>query len=49
MGEAYALNQRLHGLVSEEDLRKLRRKFDEDEDEDKQEPKPRKQRQKLIK
>ncbi|KAB2077899.1 hypothetical protein ERO13_A06G119300v2 [Gossypium hirsutum] len=47
MGEAYALNQRLKGLVSEEDLRKLRRKFDEDED--KQEPKPRRQRQKLIK
>ncbi|MFQ6643387.1 hypothetical protein Gotur_018388 [Gossypium turneri] len=47
MGQAYALNQRLNGRVSEEDLRKLRRKFDEDED--KQEPKPRRQRQKLIK
>ncbi|GMI86119.1 UV REPAIR DEFECTIVE 3 [Hibiscus trionum] len=47
MGEAYALNQRLNGVVSEEDLRKLRRKSDEVDEE--QEPKPRRLRQKLIK
>ncbi|XWS11845.1 hypothetical protein CRYUN_Cryun37aG0036000 [Craigia yunnanensis] len=45
MGEAYALNQKLKGLVSEEDLKNLRRKLDEDED---QEAKPKSQRQKLI-
>lgn len=31
MAEAYALNQKLTGLVSEEDLRNLRRKLEEDE------------------
>ncbi|XVF24850.1 hypothetical protein REPUB_Repub13aG0163300 [Reevesia pubescens] len=45
MGEAFSLNQKLNGIVSEEDLKKLRRNLDEDED---QEPKPRRQRQKLI-
>ena len=44
MGEAYALNQKLDGLVSEEDLKSLRRKLDEDGE---QEPQPKKQRQKL--
>ncbi|GLT71697.1 hypothetical protein SLA2020_436960 [Shorea laevis] len=45
MGEAYALNQKLNRLVSEEDLRNLRRKLEEDED---QESNPiRSQRQKL--
>lgn len=49
MGEAYALNQKSKGIVSEEDLNNLRRKLDEDEDEDQeQEAKPRRQRQKLI-
>ena len=38
MEEAYALNQKLKGLVSEEDLNNLRRKLEEDED---QEAKPR--------
>ncbi|KAK8514322.1 hypothetical protein V6N13_063216 [Hibiscus sabdariffa] len=46
MGEAYALNQRLNGVVSEEEMRKLRRKFDEGDEE--QEPKPRRLRQKLT-
>nr|KYP54012.1 Cryptochrome-1 [Cajanus cajan] len=31
MGEAYALNKELNGLVSEDDLKKLRRKLDESE------------------
>ncbi|XP_022714867.1 (6-4)DNA photolyase isoform X5 [Durio zibethinus] len=47
MREAYALNQKLKGLVSEEDLKKLGSKLDEDEDEG-QEPNPRRKRQKLI-
>ncbi|XP_039053802.1 (6-4)DNA photolyase isoform X3 [Hibiscus syriacus] len=46
MGEAYAVNQRLNGAVSEEDLRNLRRKFAEGDEE--QQPKPRRLRQKLI-
>ncbi|GAB2269470.1 (6-4)DNA photolyase [Dionaea muscipula] len=32
LGEAYALNKKLNGLVSEEDLRNLRRKLEEDQD-----------------
>lgn len=31
MGEAYALNKELNGLVSEDDLKNLRRKLDESE------------------
>lgn len=31
MGEAYALNKALNGLVSEDDLKNLRRKLDESE------------------
>ncbi|XVF74688.1 hypothetical protein PTKIN_Ptkin13bG0131800 [Pterospermum kingtungense] len=42
MGEAYALNQKSKGIVSEEDLNNLRRKLDEDED---REANPRRQRQ----
>lgn len=30
MGEAYALNQRLNGSVSDQDLKNLRRKLEED-------------------
>lgn len=33
MGEAYALNKELNGLVSEDDLKNLRRKLDEGEEE----------------
>ncbi|OMP00142.1 (6-4)DNA photolyase-like protein [Corchorus olitorius] len=46
MGEAYALNQKLKGLVSEEDLKSLRRKLDEDEG---QETNPKRQKQKQVK
>ncbi|KAJ8773587.1 hypothetical protein K2173_005833 [Erythroxylum novogranatense] len=45
LAEAYALNKRLNGNVSDEDLRNLRRKLDEGQE---QEPKIRRQRQKLI-
>lgn len=34
MGEAYALNKELNGLVSEDDLKNLRRKLDESEGQD---------------
>lgn len=43
MGEAYALNQKLNGLVSEQDLHSLRRKLDEDQSHD--ETKAKRQRQ----
>ncbi|KAH7547361.1 hypothetical protein FEM48_Zijuj01G0301600 [Ziziphus jujuba var. spinosa] len=46
MGEAYALNQKLNGLVSEQDLHSLRRKLDEDQNHD--DTKAKRQRQKLI-
>ncbi|XP_027344568.1 (6-4)DNA photolyase isoform X2 [Abrus precatorius] len=45
MGEAYALNKELNGLVSEEDLKKLRRKLDEGEE---QQGKAKRSRQLLI-
>lgn len=45
MAEAYALNKELNGLVSEEDLKNLRRKLDEGQD---QEAKSKKFRQQLI-
>ncbi|PIA65488.1 hypothetical protein AQUCO_00100768v1 [Aquilegia coerulea] len=45
MGEAYELNRRMNGLVREEDLKGLRRKFEEDQD---QSLKSRSQKQKLI-
>lgn len=34
MGEAYALNQRVNGMVSEHDLKNLRRKFEENQTEE---------------
>lgn len=45
MGEAYALNKALNGLVSEDDLKNLRRKLDESEV---QETKAKRSRQLLI-
>ncbi|RDX85811.1 (6-4)DNA photolyase [Mucuna pruriens] len=45
MGEAYALNKELNGLVSEDDLKKLRRKLDESEG---QEPGAKRHKQQLI-
>ncbi|OWM81818.1 hypothetical protein CDL15_Pgr007856 [Punica granatum] len=45
MGEAYALNQRLNGSVSEQDLKNLRRKLEEDRTE---EVNPRTMKQKRI-
>ncbi|CAJ2656237.1 unnamed protein product [Trifolium pratense] len=45
MGEAYALNKTLNGLVSEDDLKNLRRKLDEGED---QRTKAKRSRQLLI-
>ncbi|KAK7836612.1 kinesin-like protein kin-7c [Quercus suber] len=36
MAEAYSLNQKLNGKVSEEDLKKLRRKLEEDSEDTKQ-------------
>lgn len=45
MAEAYALNQKLNGVVWEEDLRDLRRKMEENP---KQEAKTKRMRQKLI-
>ncbi|KAA8541877.1 hypothetical protein F0562_023029 [Nyssa sinensis] len=45
LAEAYELNKKLNGLVSDEDLRKLRRKFEEDQSE---ESKSKRQKQKLI-
>lgn len=45
MGEAYALNKALNGLVSEDDLKNLRRKLDESEE---QGTKAKKSRQLLI-
>ncbi|XP_044495187.1 (6-4)DNA photolyase isoform X1 [Mangifera indica] len=43
LGEAYALNQKLNGQVSEEDLKNLRRKLEEDKEQE-----SRRQRQKLT-
>ncbi|BAT98552.1 hypothetical protein VIGAN_09221300 [Vigna angularis var. angularis] len=45
MGEAYALNKELNGLVGEDDLKNLRRKLDESE---RQEPEGKRYKQKLI-
>jgi len=45
MGEAYALNKALNGLVSEDDLKNLRRKLDEGEE---QGTKSKRSRQLLI-
>ncbi|XP_074275944.1 (6-4)DNA photolyase [Silene latifolia] len=45
LGEAYALNRNKNGVVSEEDLRSLRRKLEEGVN---QEPGPRRLKQKLI-
>ncbi|KAK6284633.1 hypothetical protein POUND7_003585 [Theobroma cacao] len=45
MGEAYALNKKLNGVVSEDDVKSLRRRLDEDGG---QEARGRRQRQKLI-
>lgn len=45
MGEAYALNKELNGLISEDDLRNLRRKLDEGEEQD---AKAKRSRQQLI-
>ncbi|KAF5175561.1 (6-4)DNA photolyase [Thalictrum thalictroides] len=45
MGEAYELNRRMNGLVREEDLKGLRRKFEEDQG---QSQKSRSLKQKLI-
>lgn len=45
MGEAYALNKALNGLVSDDDLKNLRRKLDEGEV---QETKAKRSRQLLI-
>ncbi|KAF7843292.1 (6-4)DNA photolyase [Senna tora] len=48
MGEAYALNKELNGLVSEEDLKNLRRKLDKDQEQE-EAAKPKKRfRQQLI-
>ncbi|KAI5594076.1 hypothetical protein BDE02_03G052700 [Populus trichocarpa] len=44
LAEAYALNKKLNGQLSQEDLDNLRRKLEQDED---QEPKIRRQRQKV--
>ena len=44
LAEAYALNQKLNGQLSQEDLYNLRRKLEQDED---LEPKIRRQRQKV--
>ncbi|XP_031265156.1 (6-4)DNA photolyase [Pistacia vera] len=44
LGEAYALNQKLNGQVSEDDLKNLRRKLEEDKE---QESGSRRQKQKL--
>ncbi|XP_075663788.1 (6-4)DNA photolyase isoform X2 [Castanea sativa] len=48
MAEAYSLNKKLNGKVSEEDLKKLRRKLEEDSEDTKQEVKTKRMRQKLI-
>lgn len=45
MGEAYALNKELNGLVGEDDLKNLRRKLDESE---REEPEGKRYKQKLI-
>uniref|UniRef100_A0A5B7BW64 (6-4)DNA photolyase n=1 Tax=Davidia involucrata TaxID=16924 RepID=A0A5B7BW64_DAVIN len=45
LAEAYELNKKTNGLVSDEDLRKLRRKFEEDQS---QESKPKRRKQKPI-
>jgi len=45
MGEAYALNKKLNGLVSEDDLKNLRRKLDESE---RQEPQAKRSKQQLL-
>lgn len=45
LAEAYALNRQSNGSVSEDDLSKLKRKFDEDQT---QEPNVKKLKQKLI-
>lgn len=45
MGEAYALNRKLNGLVSEDELKHLRRKLDAGEE---QEAKAKRSRQQLI-
>lgn len=45
LAEAYALNKELNGLVSDEDLHRLRRKLEEDQNHD---IKAKRQRQKLI-
>jgi cryptochrome len=44
LAEAYALNKKLNGQLSQEDLDNLRRKLEQDED---LEPKIRRQRQKV--
>lgn len=46
LAEAYALNRQLDGSVSEDDLRKLRRKLEEDQQI--QKPAAKRQKQKLI-
>ena len=48
MAEAYSMNQKLNGKVSEEDLKQLRRKLEEDSDDTKQEVKTKRMRQKSI-
>lgn len=45
MGEAYALNQKLKGVVSEEDLKNVRKKLEEYPE---QEAKTKRIRQKLV-
>lgn len=45
MAEAYTLNQKLKGMVSEEDLKNLRRKLEEFPE---QEAKTKRIRQKLV-
>lgn len=44
MAEAYALNQKQNGVVSEDELNSLRRKLDEDQNQDAK-PKSKRQRQ----
>ncbi|KAK7294117.1 hypothetical protein RJT34_17000 [Clitoria ternatea] len=46
MGEAYALNKELNGVVTVDDLKNLRRKLDEEGE--RQEPKAKRSRQQLI-